>query len=500
MISLRKNVIANYISQLYIVFISIITLPHLAKVMGAESYGLIGFYSLLQSWLLLLDLGMSPTLSREVSRFRGGATDANYLMYVFNALKKIFIVLAVFSSIITTLASNYLSTSWLKIEKLDHHTVMLSIILIGLVIAFRWVLGIYKAVVNGFERLIWLGTYNSLFITIRFVFVFLILYLFSPTPIIFFSFQLIISIIELITIIYYTKNLLPQVKNIIPIEFKLIKNTLKFSLTIAFTGAVWIVVTQTDKLILSKLLELSEYGYYTLAIQLAGGITLLAGPISTAILPRLTKMEAEGKFAEVIDLYRLATQMIVIIAGSVSLMLVFFSKDILLAWTGDQTMVVKVQPYLILYAIGNFILSIASFPYYLQYAKGNLKLHLYGNIGFIVLLLPCLILLVQKYGGIGAGYAWIGVNFIFLFFWIPFIHNYLVKGLNKKWFLFDILQTIIPPTLLSYLMFSIHIELHNRFYIVLKLLFAGIIILMACILCGAKIRKLVFKLINRYKF
>ena len=72
-ISLRLSVAANYASQIYTTLISILLIPLYLGMMGAEAYGLIAFFSMLQSWFIVLDLGLSLTIARESARYFGGA-------------------------------------------------------------------------------------------------------------------------------------------------------------------------------------------------------------------------------------------------------------------------------------------------------------------------------------------------------------------------------------------------------------------------------------------
>src|SRR5260221_11087056 len=74
--SLKRNILSSYASQFYVTVIGIIMVPTYVKYMGAEAYGLVGFFAMLQAWFQLLDVGLPPTMSRETSRYRGGATDA----------------------------------------------------------------------------------------------------------------------------------------------------------------------------------------------------------------------------------------------------------------------------------------------------------------------------------------------------------------------------------------------------------------------------------------
>ena len=76
-----------------------------------------------------------------------------------------------------------------------------------------------------------------------------------------------------------------------PWDWAPLKPVLRFSLMIAFTSSVWIFATQTDKLVLSRILPLADYGYFTLAVLVASGIQVLSGPVGNAIMPRLTKLE-----------------------------------------------------------------------------------------------------------------------------------------------------------------------------------------------------------------
>ena len=59
-----------------------------------------------------------------------------------------------------------------------------------------------------------------------------------------------------------------------PLRWELapLRGVLTFSLSIAFTSSAWVLITQTDKLVLSRMLPLTEYGYYTLAVLVAGGV------------------------------------------------------------------------------------------------------------------------------------------------------------------------------------------------------------------------------------
>ena len=50
--------------------------PSIYKLPEIEAYGLIGLFAVAQTLLTLLDMGMSPVVSREMARYTGGGRDA----------------------------------------------------------------------------------------------------------------------------------------------------------------------------------------------------------------------------------------------------------------------------------------------------------------------------------------------------------------------------------------------------------------------------------------
>ncbi len=451
-ISLKKNLIASYASQVYVTLVGIVMVPLYVKYMGAETYGLVGFFAMLQAWFNLLDMGLTPTMARETARFHGGATDALGYRRLVRALEGVFLLVALVGGALLFAASAYIAHDWLQASQLPIAEVKIAIELMTVIIALRWMCGLYRGAISGSERLVWLGNYNSIIATLRFVAVLPVLIFVGVTPTIFFTFQLGVAVIELAGLLFYAYKLLPDIPKGQPLswDWKPLKPVLKFSLTIAFTSSVWVLVTQTDKLVLSRILPLADYGYFTLAVLVSGGVMMISGPVSGAIMPRMSKLEAEGDHSGMIRVYRQATQLVAVLAGSASVTLAFCAEPLLLAWTGDVHLAHQAAPVLILYALGNGILAVAAFPYYLQYAIGDLRLHLIGNAVFVVLLIPAIVWAASKYGGVGAGYVWLLMNLISFVAWLPLVHQKFEPGLNLHWYGEDVLIILLVAAMAGY--------------------------------------------------
>lgn len=445
---LRRNILSGYVGQIYVTLISIIMVPMYLEYMGAEAYGLVGFFVMLQAWFQLLDVGLTPTMSREASRYRGGAIDDQTLCGLLRILEGIFVLVAILGAIAIITGAESIASNWLKVEQLPQAEVRHAIMLMAVAISFRWLSSLYRGVISGFEYLVWLNGFNIAIATARFVFVIPLFIYVGASPSDFFSYQLMIAALELAALLVKTYGMLPKRKEKIPwsVQWQSLRGVLKFSLGVALTGTVWVLVTQTDKLVLSSLLPLSDYAYFTLAVLVSGGVLVISAPISAALMPRMARLSAEGDEAGLVRIYRNATQLAGIIAIPVSLVLSCFSEQVLWVWTGDAVVASSAAPVLALYALGNGLLVLAAFPYYLQFAKGDLRLHLIGSTLFVAIFIPLLIWATNAYGMVGAGYAWIAANLLPFIIWLPIVHGRFVKGLHAKWLLTDVLSVILLPT------------------------------------------------------
>ena len=200
-----------------------------------------------------------------------------------------------------------------------------------------------------------------------------------------------------------------------------------------------------------------------------------------------------------LQVYRNATQIVSVLAGTASLVIAFFPEMLLFAWTGDKSLKDSVAPILRLYVLGNALLAVGAFPYYLQYALGNLRYHLIGNALMLVFLLPSIIWAAKNYGGTGAGYVWLGLNLFYLIVWVSYVHNKLMPNFHQQWITKDILFIYLPVTMCLVVLTPLqsHIPEDNRLYDLIGLVFISLFALFVAIIASdmgrEKIRKLLFK-------
>lgn len=450
--SLKRNILANYLNQIYVSLVGIVMVPLYIRFMGAEAYGLVGFHAMLLSWFVLLDMGLSPTIQRETARLRGGAGDKVAYRHLFRSLEGIFLVVALVGGAAIFTGSGLISDRWLHASRLPVSEVERSIEFIAVIIAVRWMGSLYRGVILGSERLVWLGGFSSLIATVKAVGVLPVLSFIGVAPGIFFGFQCIVALVEFAGLAVFAYRLMPGVPGGIRVGWDIgpLKQVLSFSMALAFGSTVWALVTQLDRLILSNLLTLKQYGYFSVATLIASGVTSLAAPVTNAMVPRMSKLDAEQDMAGFVQVYRKSTQLVTVLAGSAAATMAFCAQPFLLAWTGDHVLAAETAPVLQLYALGNGMMAVVAFQYYLQYAKGELRLHFIWNVGAILLLVPSVIWAATRYGAVGSGYVWLGINLLSFVFWQPFVHARYEPELNRIWYFQDVLVIVAAIAITGY--------------------------------------------------
>ena len=485
--SLKRNILSNYASQLYVTAAGIVMVPLYIQYMGAEAYGLVGFFAMLQAWFNLLDMGLTPTMARESARYRGAAISLLDYRRLARALEGVFAAVALLGGVLLFSLAQPIAGRWLNASELPLQEVTQALQLMAAIVALRWMCGLYRGVITGAERLVWLSGFNSVIATGRFVLILPVLMFVSASPQAFFGFQLGVAVLEIGGLAWMAYRLLPVIPagQNIRWEWAPLRPVIKFSLSIAFTSSVWVLVTQTDKLVLSKILPLAEYGYFTVAVLVASSIMIVSGPISGALTPRMTRLHAEGHHDALIAVYRQATQLVTVIAIPAALVLIFFAPKVLWAWTGDTALVQHAAPALRLYAVGYAFLAVGAFPYYLQYAKGNLRLHLIGNALFLLLLIPSVIWAATHYGMTGAGWAWLVSNAVYFVLWTSLVHNKFAPSLHVGWLMSDIAMPTVLPLAAAALAAKFMPLPEGRFALALALAaVGGILLLLAYQLAG----------------
>ncbi len=504
--SLKRNTIANFIGQGYSVLIGILMLPLYLQFLGPEAFGLVGFFTVLQGWLSLFDVGLSPTIARQIACIRGkGKNEIITFHRLLHTIELFFLIMSISIVIIVWIASPWLSTNWLSVNNISLSIVGNSIAIMGVIIGMRFFASLYRSGIQGMEHQVWINTANITIATMRFVLIYVILRWISHNPLDFFLFQLVVSVIEILIMSLKFYKIVPSIgdrsKKVWGFYWSSIRPVLPFISGIAFTSFLWVFLTQTDKLILTHLLPLKEYGYFALAVVAANGILLLSSPISNSILPRMTLLLSQGKEVEMITLYRKSTQFVAAIIIPVSGVMALYSNYVLYVWTGNKEVALSAAPILTWFTLGNGILTVGAFQYYLQYAHGKIGLHAINTTINALVQIPIFIYATLKYGALGAAFSWFIIRLLAFLVWPPIVHRVFAPGIHLQWLTKDIMPVFLTTSVLL-ILFNMIISnsfmcAFSRPLVFIGLLTMSSVLIFASALSAKEVRHSMFYFIRR---
>ncbi|MFZ2171752.1 MAG: oligosaccharide flippase family protein, partial [Methylococcaceae bacterium] len=216
---------------------------------------------------------------------------------------------------------------------------------------------------------------------------------------------------------------------------------------------LYILITQVDKILLSKLLTLEAFGYYSLAAIVATGLLSVVSPIATAFFPHFSKLVASQDQSQLIYSFHKSAQMVTVATGSAAIILMVFAEPILHLWTQDTTLAQRSAPLVRLLALGNLLNGLMWIPYQAQLAYGWTSFTLIMNIISVTILVPAILWAAPLYGAEGAACVWAILNAGSLFIYYQFMFRKILSSEKWRWYFQDILIPLWWATF-SVLLFS----------------------------------------------
>jgi O-antigen/teichoic acid export membrane protein len=437
-VSLKANVVANILGQLWRALLSIGLLPIYIHYLGIESFGLIGIFAALQAWLFLLDLGLRPALNREMARFGGGSVEVQAIRDLLYSIALIGLVIAAAIATGVFLAAPSLAVYWIADKSIPVDVVQHALTAMGLVVGIGFVENIYVSALAGLQRQVMLNLIHGLLAAVRGLGAIAILAWVSPTIQAFFFWQGASWLLSLALMAYAVYRLLPAGPRAARFSRTALVEIWPFASGMIRVLLLAVLLTHIDKLVLPRLLTLEAFGYYTLAASVANTLFMAESPITAALYPRFTELAACGNVQELCRSYHYGAQLVSAMLGPAAAMLVIFGERALVLWTGNHDLSLATAPLLAALTIGTLLKSTASIPNSLQLAYGYTALAMKVNAAAVAVVIPAFFLVVPTFGALGAAFLWAMVNLCYVTVFIALMHRRLLPNEMWRWYRDDV--------------------------------------------------------------
>lgn len=476
----------------------LVFIPLYIDYLGIEAYGLIGLFAVLQAWLGLLDVGITPTLAREMARFNGGGHSAQSIRDILRSMELIAVAVAILVAGSVAISASWIASSWLNTETMSRTVVAHALTIMGFVTALRFIEGLYRSAILGLQRQVLFNAVSSAMATLRGLGAVGILAWVSPSIEAFFIWQGLVSIATLIIFIATTYANLPRSESSGRFSMEAMSGVWRFASGV-FLINLLNMMTQVDKILLSKILPLNEYGAYMVAVNIAFTLFIFIAPIQQAYYPRYCELYAREDTCALIENYHKGAQLVTVIAGSAAIVLAFYSESILKLWMGDSELSQNVAHLVSILVLGYLLLGSLVIPKDLMLAHGWTSLSVKLYIVFVPIIVLLILLFVPKYGAEAAAYVQIILGITLLAAMIHFLHDKLLKLEKLRWYKEDVLFPLASASISVYLLKLVWYEPISTFDLVVELVIASVIAVAVSTLAAGRVRNYVFLIIARLR-
>jgi O-antigen/teichoic acid export membrane protein len=438
-----RNFVAGVASSGWTALVGLLAVPWYIQYLGIEAYGMIGVHLTLQGMFVLLDMGLSPTVSREVAR---ASVNGNmpYARTLVHSMSVVFvltgcIVAAGVASLAPWLARNWLNSGSLPIEQ-----VILALALSAVAIGLRWPATLYVGVLNGTRRIDLASAVTITTTTLASLGAVMVLVFVEPTLRAFFLWQALVGAIHSLLMRAAARRALGA-ELASRFEWTAISSIWRFSAGMAAVSATGILFSQIDKLVLMRTTTLDEVGHYTIATALAGILYRLVTPAFNVVYPQFSALVETGSSDDLSRQYHHSTRLFLTVIFPVAMALLICARPILSIWLDDGQLVSQTAILVKLLTLGTAIHCVMYFPYALQISHGETLLPMRINIALSVVFFPAVFVLSTSMGAIGAAIAWVFLHVCYFTIGTWLTHRRLLPGETWRW----VLHAVAPPLVIS---------------------------------------------------
>ena len=475
---IKLGAIISYLTIVFNIVAGFLYTPWLVKEIGQVDYGI---YTLAMSVIsfFLMDLGISSAISRFISVYRAKGEEYK-IGNMLGLTYKIYIIIDIIILLILTLIFLLINNIFINFTLEEIIRLKVVFLIVGGFSLIIFPLMPLEGILISYEKFVPLKLFSLFQKIFSIILVVIALYLgFGLYSVVLIN-SIVNIIITLIKLIYIKRNIK------IEVNFKYKNNTL---LKEIFGFSIWItIITIAQRFIiniaptlLGMLSNVDQISIFSIGVTLDGYVYTFSSALGSLFLPKVTKMVINKvENSKLTDLMIKVGRFQFLILGIIFIGLLTLGKEFIIIWMGiDFTNSYYVTIFLI---IPNLIVLTQDIALNYLIAINEIKYRAYDYIIAALISLISSIILIPKYGAIGAS---IGA---FLGYIIG--HVILMNIIYYKIFNLDILKffkechlKLIMPMILTYLVGIIiekFIPKYNITFFVAKsfLLFLSYIIIM----------------------
>lgn len=289
---LARNALSNYLAVAWTALLSLAVIPIYVRTLGAGEWGVVAACMTLQGFLTLLDAGFGQILPRSLARVSG---DPSEEARVFRAYDRIYATLAVAGFAGGQLLAGVAARRWFQASGVDAAHLELSLRVVLVQFLFQFANGVHVGFWSGMQLQEEGNLRTTGFVTLRHAAALASVLLLSPSALGYLVPFAVVCALE------WGANRAAirrrHLRDLGAVEVRRGEIAAIVREAGTFTAAILVglLVSQADRIVLSRSQSLTHFGYYVIVANLAMAFMNLHGPLTRAYFPRIAAEDARGE-------------------------------------------------------------------------------------------------------------------------------------------------------------------------------------------------------------
>lgn len=401
-----RNTLANLAGQLVYPLISLILVPFYIHFLGLEGYGLVGFFVLLIAILQVFTKGLGAALQREFAVRSASPDRGDSMLSLLRTFEVVYWMIGLLIAVGVVGFADWIGSEWLTVETLSRDVVSICMMLIAVRIALAFPAGVYQAVFVGTGRQV-LGNGLTGGFAIGGAVTGAIVVWATRSVIGFYASEAVVAMLMIAATQHVARRAARRGEAKGRFEWSEVGELWKLSVSLMWSHGAGLILTQLDRIFISKLLPVASLGVYTAGSAPGRLLGMATTPYLTAVFPETCRLAEEKADAKMTEHLLYNSRLVALVAFAAAVPFSFFAHEILITWTRNATVAAEGSGVFAIYVWGNVFLALASVFYQGQLAMGIARYGAWFNSAALVWLPVVTWALVRRDGLDGAAWSWV---------------------------------------------------------------------------------------------
>jgi O-antigen/teichoic acid export membrane protein len=267
---LGRNITANLAANAWSTVLSLLLTPVYVSRLGIESYALIGFYTAWVGVLGILDTGISATAAQELAWMSARPEERRQMPSLLRSLEVAYWLLILLVGAVLLAAAWWFGAAWFRADAIPAQALRQALMLMVVSLVMQVPAGLYVGGLMGLQQQVTSSALVAGFGTLRGAGAVLVL-LVAPDIRAFFIWQVAAGALQTGVTRWYLLRHVHADGHPARFSAPMLRAVSRFAGSVGAVTAMGLLLTQIDKVVLSRLVPLEILGFYMLAWTVASG-------------------------------------------------------------------------------------------------------------------------------------------------------------------------------------------------------------------------------------